>query len=71
MIKHTKVDKKNLKFLYSSPRGNIYFRRPEKTNTYEVCDGFGYEELYALLSSKRVELIFIEGPSLGTCVEVE
>ena len=71
MITYTKATKKNLRFLYNSERGNLYFRRPGKKKVYEVCEGFSYDELYQAMCAGECELIWIEGPSLGTNVEVD
>ena len=73
MIRYTKVNKKNLNFLYNSERGNLYFRRRKygDKGTYEVVDCFSCEDLAAALTARTIELIFIEGPSLGTNVEVD
>ena len=73
MIRYTKVTKKNLSFLYNSERGNLYFRRRKygDKGTYEVVDSFSEEDLTQALSARTIDLIFVEGPSLGTNVEVD
>lgn len=73
MITYTKVNKKNLNFLYNSERGNLYFRRRKygDKGTYEVADCFSEEDLAQALSARTIDLIFIPGPSLGTNVEVD
>ena len=64
-MSYTKVNKKNLKYLYNSERGNLYFRSAGKKRPYEVLDGFSYEETYEAFCAGQIELIWIEGPSLG------
>ena len=39
-MEYTKVDKKNLRFLFNSPRGHLYFRRTGKGSAYHQCDGW-------------------------------
>ena len=67
---YTKINYKNLKELCERPDGNIYFRR-KGGKTFEVAEGFSYQEHYNSLSSGQFEQIWIKGPSLGTEVEVE
>ena len=68
---YTKVTPKNLRYLFNSPRGNLYMRSSKKQGTYEVVEGFDYEELHQALTANKIELVWIEGPSLGIAVEVE
>ena len=70
MIRHIKVTTKNLRFLYSSESGNLYFRQYGKNKPYEVVDDWTFEDLYDGICYEQIELIWIEGPSLGTNVEV-
>lgn len=70
-MEYTKVDKKNLRFLFNSPRGHLYFRRIGKGSAYHQCDGWDYQELYVQLVSNKMELIWIEGSGRGLNVEVE
>ena len=67
---YTKVTKKNLRSLYDNEKGNLYFRRVGK-KSYEVVEDWLYEDLYDGLCYEQIELIYIEGPSLGTDVEVD
>ena len=68
---YTKVTIANLKELYYNPKGNLYFRIPLlNKEKYEVCEGFDFSDLYKSLIYDECELIYIEGPSLGTNVEV-
>ena len=71
MIVYKLVNPNNLKQLYNNPDGNLYFRVPLcKKRLYDVCDGFSYQELYSAVCAGECELIWIQGPSLGTGVEV-
>jgi hypothetical protein len=66
---YTKVNPANIKKLYENPNGNLYYAG-KKEDTYQVVDGFLWWELYTPLASGRIKLIYIEGPSLGTGVEI-
>ena len=66
---YTKVNPANLKKLYENPNGNLYFAG-KKENIYQVVDGFLWWEIYKPLVASRIKLIYIEGPSLGTGVEI-
>lgn len=74
---HKKIDRRNLKTHINLTVGNLYFRpaqRGRKANPkapYEVVEGFSYEELYNMLREDKVDMIWIEGPSLGTDVVVD
>ena len=68
---YTKVTSKNLRYLFNSPRGNLYMRYSKKKGSYGLVDGFGYEELHDALTSGRIDLIWIEGPATDEAVEVE
>jgi hypothetical protein len=67
---YVKVNPANIKKLYENPNGNLYYAG-KKEDTYQVVDGFLWWELYTPLASGRIKLIYIEGPSLGTNVEIE
>lgn len=67
---YTKVNPVNLKKLYNDPNGNLYYAG-KKENTYQVVDGFQWWELYNALVASKIKLVYIEGPSLGTNVEIE
>ena len=67
---YTKVTKKNLRSFYDNEKGNLYFRRVG-TKSYEVVEDWLYEDLYDGLCYGQIELIYIEGPSLGINVEVD
>jgi hypothetical protein len=66
---YVKVNPANIKKLYENPNGNLYYAG-KKEDTYQVVDGFLWWELYTPLASGRIKLIYIEGPSLGTGVEI-
>jgi hypothetical protein len=66
---YVKVNPANIKKLYENPNGNLYYAG-KKEDTYQVVDGFLWWELYTPLASGRIKLIYIEGPSLGTNVEL-
>ena len=74
---HKKIDRRNLKTHINLTVGNLYFRpaqRGRKANPkapYEVVEGFSYEELYDMLREDKVDMIWIEGHSLGTDVVVD
>lgn len=74
---HKKIDRRNLKTHINLTVGNLYFRPAQhgrKANPkapYEVVEGFSYEELYDMLREDKVDMIWIEGPSLGTDVVVD
>ena len=76
MIRYKKIDLRNLKTHINLTVGNLYFRPKAKKKKdpilpYEVVDGFSYEELYALMREGKTEMIWIEGPCLGTNVRVD
>ena len=76
MICHKKIDLRNLKTHVNLPAGNLYFRPKAKRKKdpvlpYEVVEGFSYEELYSMIREGNIEMIWIEGPSLGTHVTVD
>jgi hypothetical protein len=68
--RYTEVNKKNLRYLFNSDRGHLYFRSTEKKKAFKVCAGHDYSDLYAALAEGACEFIWIEGESLGTNVEV-
>jgi hypothetical protein len=59
-----------IKKYYDDLNGNLYYAG-KKENTYQVVDGFQWYELYNALAASKIKLIYIEGPSLGTNVEIE
>ena len=67
---HIKVNTKNLRTLFNRTDGNLYLRTLG-AEMYEVVDDWAFEDLYDGLCYEQIELIFIEGASLGTNVEVE
>jgi hypothetical protein len=76
MIRYKKIDLRNLKTHVNLTVGNLYFRPKAKKKKdpvllYEVVEGFSYEELYAMIREGNIEMIWIEGPSLGTNVRVD
>ena len=76
MIRYKKIDLRNLKTHINLTVGNLYFRPKAKKKKdpvlpYEVVEGFSYEELYAMIREGNTEMIWIEGPSLGTNVRVD
>lgn len=74
---HKKIDRRNLKTHINLTVGNLYFRPAQRGRKadpkapYEVVEGFSYEELYEMLREDKVDMIWIEGPSLGTDVVVD
>ncbi len=76
MIRYKKIDLRNLKTHVNLTVGNLYFRPKAKKKKdpvlpYEVVEGFSYDELYAMIREGNTEMIWIEGPSLGTNVKVD
>ena len=55
---------------YNNPNGNLYFRAKGTNTNYQVCDSFDLVDIQAQVVYGEWEVIFIEGPSLGTNVEV-
>lgn len=75
MTVYKKIDLRNLKTHVNLTAGNLYFRPKAKKKKdpvlpYEVVEGFSYEELYLMLREGNTEMIWIEGPSLGTNVRI-
>lgn len=75
-MRYKKIDLRNLKTHVNLTVGNLYFRPKAKRKKdpilpYAVAEGFSYEELYAMIRSGTTEMIWIEGPSLGTNVTVD
>jgi hypothetical protein len=68
---YTKVNTKNVTRLYNKTNGNLYFRDTRTGKNYQVVEDFMLDELKYALKLGQVEMIWIEGPSLGTDVEVE
>ena len=69
--KYTKIlGSTALEKYYNDPNGKIYFAYNSE-DTYQVADSFLYYELNSKLCAGLIKLIYIEGPSLGTNVEVE
>ena len=69
-INYVKVNVHNLRKLYDCHWGNLYFRSIGKKH-YDVVDDWEFEDLYDALCYEQIEMIWIDGPSLGTEVEVE
>ena len=73
-MRYKKIDRRNLKTHINLTVGNLYFRqvvkKKEPKPRYEVVNGFTYDELYDGLKTGQIEMIWIEGPSLGF-VEVD
>lgn len=75
-MRYKKIDRRNLKTHINLTVGNLYFRPKAKKKKdpvlpYEVAEGFSYEELYSMIREGSIEMIWIEGPSLGTNVRVD
>ena len=73
---YTKVTTRNVTRLYNKENGNLYFRDTDAVKyrgdkTFQVVEGFMNDELKYALKIGQVEMIWIEGPCLGTNVEVE
>jgi hypothetical protein len=75
MITYTNVTTRNVTRLAKREDGNLYFRDRDAVKyrgdkSYQVVDGFMLDELKYALKLGQVDMIWIEGPSLGTNVEV-
>ena len=75
-MRYKKIDRRNLKTHVNLTVGNLYFRPKAKKKKdpvlpYEIVEGFSYEELYTMIREGNTEMIWIEGPSLGTNVRVD
>ena len=68
---YTKVDTRNITRLYKKVNGNLYFRDADRLNNFQVVEDFMIDELKYALKLGQVEMVWIEGPCLGTDVEVE
>lgn len=68
---YTKVNTKNVTRLYKKANGNLYFRDARYHGNYQVVEDFMINELKYALKLGEVEMVWIEGPCLGTNVEVE
>ena len=55
---------------YNNPNGNLYFRAKGTNTNYQVCDGFDLVDIQAQVVYDEWDVIFIEGSSHGTNVEV-
>ena len=64
-----KINPKNLKSYYSRLDGNLYFKVPE-AESFDVVDGFSYEDLIEGMTHSDIKLIWIQGPCLGTGLKV-
>lgn len=72
-MKYIKVTKENLNELYNRPDGNIYYSEIYDNKTYhDITEGFTEEDIRVNLEEgySDIDFIFIEGPSLGTKVDV-
>ena len=70
IINYVKVNTRNLRLFYDRIDGNLYFRTLGAV-AYEVVDDWTFEDLYDGLCYEQIEMVWIEGPCLGTNVEVE
>lgn len=73
---YVKVDTRNVTRLYKKANGNLYFRDTDgvkyrNDRHYQVVEDFMIDELKYALKLGQVEMVWIEGPCLGTNVEVE
>ena len=73
---YTKVNTRNVTRLYKKANGNLYFRDTDAAKyrgdrRFQVVEDFMLDELKYALKLGQVEMVWIEGPSLGTDVEVE
>ena len=73
---YVKVDTRNVTRLYNKENGNLYFRDTDAVKyrgdrSFQVVEGFMIDELKYALKLGQVEMVWIEGPCLGTDVEVE
>lgn len=73
---YVKVDTRNVTRLYKKANGNLYFRDTDAVKyrgdrSFQVVEGFMLEELKYALKLGQVEMVWIEGPCLGTDVKVE
>ena len=73
---YVKVTTRNVTRLYNRANGNLYFRDTDAVKyrgdkTFQVVEGFTNDELKYALKTGQVEMVWIEGPCLGTAVEVE
>jgi hypothetical protein len=55
---------------FNNPDGNLYFKAKGTDDPFQVCDGFDLVDIQAQVVYGNWEVIFIEGPNLGTNVEV-
>ena len=67
---YTKVDTRNITRLYKKANGNLYFRDADRRSNFQVVEDFMIDELKYALKLGQVEMVWIEGPCLGTDVEV-
>ncbi len=56
---------------YNSTVGNLYYRARGTADPFQICEGFDLNEIKSQWAYGEWELIYIEGPCLGTSVEVE
>ena len=73
---YTKVSTRNVTRLYKKANGNLYFRDTDAVKyrgdkRFQVVQDFMIDELKYALKLGQVEMVWIEGPCLGTDVEVE
>lgn len=67
---YTMVNTRNVTRLYNKINGNLYFRDASRHSNFQVVEGFMLDELKYALKLGQVEMVWIEGPCLGTDVEV-
>ena len=73
---YVKVNTRNVTRLAKKENGNLYFRDRDAVKyrgdkSFQVVDGFMLDELKYALKLGQVEMVWIEGPCLGTDVEVD
>ena len=73
---YVKVNTRNVTRLYKKVNGNLYFRDTDAVKyrgdkRFQVVQDFMIDELKYALKLGQVEMVWIEGPCLGTDVEVE
>lgn len=73
---YTKVNTRNVTRLYKKANGNLYYRDTNSARygghkEFQVVEDFRLDELKYALKLGQVEMVWIEGPCLGTDVEVE
>lgn len=71
MITYIKVEGgKAIEKFYNKAEGNLYYRARGTSDPFQVCEDFDLNEIKTQWAYGKWELIYIEGPCLGTSVEV-